>query len=136
MSQAKVLVADIPEADEKIRECLPGHDLHFVRTLGQAVRELRRDGYQLVVIDMHFDDSRMFELLQYVRSLPRHQDVPVICVQCEEVMLSEAVLKNMEDAVKALGGTAFVDLRDGSHVLRSHCDFLSRVAQEAGPRPN
>jgi|SRR5689334_19593917 len=136
MSQAKVLVADIPEADEKIRDCLPGHDLHFVRTLGAAVRELRRDGYQLIVIDMHFDDSRMFELLRYVRSLPTHKDVPAICVQCEEVMLSEAVLKNMEDAVKALGGTAFVDLRDGSHVLRKHCDFLSRVALEAGLRPN
>ena len=131
MSQAKVLVADIPEADETIRECLPGHDLHFVRTLGQAVRELRRDGYQLVVIGMHFDDSRMFELLQYVRSLPQHKDVPVICVQCKEVMLSEAVLKNMEDAVKALGGTAFVDLRDGSRVFRSHCDFLNNVATQA-----
>jgi PleD family two-component response regulator len=138
MSQAKVLVADIPAADEKIRDCLPGHDLHFVRTLGAALRELRRDGYQLIVIGMHFDDSRMFELLQYVRSLPQHKDVPVICVQCEEVMLSEAVLKNMEDAVKALGGTAFVDLRDDSHVFRNHCDFLSRVAAESasGLRPN
>jgi len=57
--------------------------------------------------------------------------VPVICVQCREVMLSEAVLKNMEDAVKALGGTAFVDLRDGSHVFRSHCDFLNKVAARA-----
>jgi len=137
MSQAKVLVADIPAADEKIRDCLPGHDLHFVRTLGAALRELRRDGYQLIVIGMHFDDSRMFELLQYVRSLPQHKDVPVICVQCEEVMLSEAVLKNMEDAVKALGGTAFVDLRDDSHVFRSHCDFLNKVAAQAAHlRPN
>ena len=136
MSKAKVLVADVPEADDKIRDCLPGHDLHFVRTLGQAVRELRQDGYQLIVIGMHFDDSRMFELLRYVRSLPHHRDVPVICVQCEEVMLSDAVLKNMEDAVKALGGTAFVDLRDGSHVFRHHCDYLSRIAAQVSPRPN
>jgi PleD family two-component response regulator len=131
MTQAKVLVADVPEADEKIRECLPGHDLHFVRTLGAAIRELRRDGYQLIVIGMHFDDSRMFELLRYVRTLHQHKDVPVICVQCEEVMLSEAVLKNMEDAVKALGGNAFIDLRDGSHVFHSHCQFLNEVATKA-----
>ena len=131
MPQAKVLVADIPAADDKIRECLPEHDLYFVRTLGQAVRELRGDGYQLIVIGMHFDDSRMFELLRYVRSLPHHKDVPVVCVQCEEVMLSEAVLKNIEDAVKALGGNAFIDLRDGSHVFRNHCDFLNRVASQA-----
>lgn len=131
MSQAKVLVADVPEADPKIRECLPGHHLHFVRTLAEAVRELRRDGYQLIVIGMHFDDSRMFELLRYARSLPQHKDVPVICVQCQEVMLSEAVLKNMEDAVKALGGTAFIDLRDGSHVFRNHCDLLNKIATQA-----
>jgi hypothetical protein len=137
MSQAKVLVADIPEADDKIRECLPGHDLHFVRTFGEAIRELRKDGYQLIVIGMHFDESRMFELLRYVRSLPHHDHVPVICVQCEEVLLSDAILKNMEDAVKALGGTAFVDLRDGSHVFRHHCDFLNHVAAQAAHlRPN
>ena len=136
MLRAKVLVADVPEADAKIRECLPDHDLHFVRTLGQATRELRRDGYQMIVIGMHFDDSRMFELLRYARSLASHKDVPVICVQCQEIMLSEAVLKNMEDAVKALGGNAFVDLRDGSHLFRNHCDFLSSIASQASLRPN
>src|SRR5437868_7261277 len=127
-SMAKVLVADIPEADEQIRECLPGHELHFVRTFGEAVRELRKDGYQLVIIGMHFDESRMFELLRYVRGLRQYNDVPVMCVQCRDVMLSEAVLKNMDDAVKALGGTAFIDLRDHSHVFRSHCDFLNQTA--------
>ena len=127
-SNAKVLVADIAEADETIRGCLPGHELHFVRTLGHAIRELRRDGYELIVIGMHFDESRMFELLRYVRSMPQHNDTPVICVQCQDLMLSEAVLKNMDDAVKALGGNAFIDLRDGSHVFRSHCDFLHQTA--------
>jgi CheY-like chemotaxis protein len=130
-SAAKVLVADIREADDTIRGCLPGHDLHFVRTLGEAIRELRRDGYQLIVIGMHFDESRMFELLRYVRSRPQHKDTPVICVQCQDVMLSEAVLKNMDDAVKALGGNAFVDLRDKSHVFHSHCDFLNQTANQA-----
>ncbi len=136
MSQAKVLVADVPESDEKIRDCLPGHDLHFVRNFPQAIKELRKDGYQLIVIGMHFDESRMFELLRYVRGLPKHNDLPVICVQCLDVLLSESVLKNMDDAVKALGGTAFVDLRDDAHVFRSHCDFLNRVASQAALRPN
>ena len=133
---SKVLVADVPEADAKIRECLPGHDLHFVRTLAEAVRELRKDGYQLVVIGMHFDESRMFELLRYARSLPRLGDIPVICVQCMDVMLSDSVLKNMDDAVKALGGTTFIDLREDTHLFRTHCDFLNRVASQAPLRPN
>jgi hypothetical protein len=40
-------------------------------------------------------------------------------------------------AVKALGGTAFVDLRDEALDFRQHCDFLDRAAGEgAGLRPN
>jgi SpoU rRNA methylase family enzyme len=127
---AKVLVADVPEEDEKIRECLPGHELVFVRTLGDAIRALRANGYQLVVIGMHFDESRMFELLQYTKAMPAYKDVPVICVQCLEMGLAEAVLKNMDDAVKALGGTAFVDLRDHALHFRSHCQFLERLAAD------
>ncbi|HYL91289.1 MAG TPA: hypothetical protein VEU32_21240 [Burkholderiales bacterium] len=133
---SRVLVADVAEADATIRECLPGHELNFVRTLADAVRELRKNGYPLIVIGMHFDESRMFELLRYVRGLPQYKDTPVICVQCKEVMLSDSVLKNMEDAVKALGGTAFVDLREDTHVFRSHCDFLNQVAAQAPHRPN
>src|SRR6185312_13696287 len=34
---ARVLVAATPETDEKIRECLPEHELTFVRTMHQAV---------------------------------------------------------------------------------------------------
>jgi PleD family two-component response regulator len=134
---ARVLVADVPEADDKIRECLPDRELVFVRSLGQAIRALRADGFQLVIIGMHFDESRMFELLQYVKALPDYRDVPVICVQCLEVALADAVLKNMDDAVKSLGGTAFVDLRDHALHFRSHCESLERLASQAtGPTAN
>ena len=132
---AKVLVADIPEMDEKVRECLPGHELTFVRTMFEAMRALRHDGFHLVVIGLHFDESRMLELLQYVRGLPAYKEVPVICVQCLEVALADAVLKNMDDAVKALGGTAFVDLRDHVTHFRSQCEFLERLVAETN-RPS
>jgi len=129
---AKVLVADVAEMDEKIRECLPEHDLTFVRTMVDAVRELRRDGYQVVVIGLHFDESRMFELLQYVRSLPKYDHTPVLCVQGLELALSEAIRKNIDMAVKALGGRAFLDLREHSLLMREHCSFMDRVATETG----
>jgi PleD family two-component response regulator len=137
MANTKVLVADVPEEDDKIRECLPDHELVFVRTLSDAIRALRANGYRLVVIGMHFDESRMFELLQYTKALPAYKDVAVICVQCLEMGLAQAVLKNMDDAVKALGGTAFVDLRDHALHFRSHCQFLEQLATEnTGLSPN
>jgi CheY-like chemotaxis protein len=132
----KVLVADVPEMDRVIRDCLPGHDLLFVRTMREAVAALRRDGFRVVVIGLHFDESRMIELLSYVRTMRRYDDAAVICVQGIEVALPEAVLKSIDVAVKALGGTAFLDLRDHSELFRQHCGLLGRVADGAHPRPS
>jgi len=134
---AKVLVADVPEMDERIRECLPEHELVFVRSMREAGAALRQDGFSLVVIGLHFDESRMFELLTYVRSLPAYKDAAVVCVQGLDIMLPEAAMHTVDMAVKALGGTAFVDLREDTHQFRTHCDFLARVASEGQSlRPN
>ncbi len=124
----RVLVAASAEMDGKISECLPGHDLTFVRTMSEAIRSLRQDGYQLVVIGLDFDESRMLELLQYVRGLPKYRDVPVVCVHGEQLNLSNAVLKNIDVAVKALGGLAFLDLGEGAIDYRRDCNYLDRVA--------
>jgi PleD family two-component response regulator len=131
-AQARVLVADVPEMDEKIRECLPGHDLTFVRTMYDAIGKLRRDGFQLVVIGLDFDESRMLELLQYVRGLPRYKDVPVVCVHAENMNLREAVMKNIDVAVKALGGIGFLNLADGAINYKQDCSLLDQVAIESG----
>jgi hypothetical protein len=134
---AKVLVADVAEMDERVSHCLPGHDLTFVRTLAEAVRTLRHDGFSMVVIGLHFDESRMFELLSHVRSLPKYNEVPVICVQGLEFTVPEPVRRTVDMAVRVLGGTAFVDLRDEALDFRRHCDFLDKVASEGAPlRPN
>jgi hypothetical protein len=132
MPHAKVLVANVPEMDEKIRECLPEHDLTHVRTMAEAVRELRHDGFQLIVIGLEFDEHRMLELLQYVRTLPHYAQVPVVCVYAECMSLSEAVMKNIDVAVKALGGLAFLNLGDGVLSYKQDCAFLDRVAMESG----
>jgi hypothetical protein len=123
-------VADVRQMEEKLRECLPGRDLTFVRTMAEAMRALRHDGFHLVVIGLEFDDSRMLELMQYVRSLPAYKDVPVVCVHGDHLNLSEAVMKNIDVAVKALGGVAFLNLGDGALDYRKDCNFLGRVAAE------
>lgn len=131
-ASAKVLVANVPETDEKLRECLPGHDLTFVRSMGQAMRALMHDGFQLIVIQLDFDESRMLELLQYVRSLDAYKAVPVVCVHGDYLSLSEAVMKNIDVAVKALGGVGFLNLGHGVLNYKKDCAFLDRVAVESG----
>jgi hypothetical protein len=134
---AKVLVADVPEMHPRIQDCLPGHECVFVTSLREATKALRHDGFSLIVIGVHFDESRMFELLNYVRSLPVYKDAAVVCVQGTDLVMPEGVMRTVDMAVKALGGTAFVDLRDQALDFRSHCDFLERTASQGTPlRPN
>jgi CheY-like chemotaxis protein len=134
---AKVLIADVEEMHERIRECLPGHECVFVTSMAEATMALRRDGFSLVVIGVNFDESRMFELLTHVRSLPAYKDAAVVCVQGVDMRMPESVAHTVDMAVKALGGTAFVDLRDDALHFRRHCDFLDSVASEGRPlRPN
>jgi hypothetical protein len=131
-THTNVLVAAPAEMDRKIRDCLPGHHLTFVRRMFDALSALRHDGFQLIVIELDFDESRMLELLQYVRSLPKYAEVPVVCVHGEQVNLSDAVLKNIDVAVKALGGLGFLDLGDAASYFKRDCSFLDRVAIESG----
>ena len=134
---AKVMVADVPEMDQRVRHCLPGHELVFVRSMREAMTALRHDGFSLIVIGVLFDESRMFELLNYVRSLPHYREAAVVCIHDADTMMPEAVMRTVDMAVKALGGTAFVDLRDEALDFRRHCDFLDRVAIQGSPlRPN
>jgi hypothetical protein len=118
--------------DSTLRDCLPGHHLTFVRTMREAILALRRDGFGLIVIGLHFDESRMIELLSYVRGLEKYRDAPVICLQGIEVNLPDAVLKSIDVAVKALGGTAFLDLRDGVEKFSEHCGALESIALRSG----
>jgi CheY-like chemotaxis protein len=134
--KTRVLVATVPEMDERLRECLPGQELFFVRTLHEAIVALRRNDFQLLVIDLNFDESRMFELLQYVRALPKYEGVPVICVYGDHLNLSEAVIHNIDVAVKALGGVAFLDLRDGAFAYRADCSLLGSLAAHNGGTRN
>jgi hypothetical protein len=103
-----------------------------------AIRALRHDGFQLIVIGLEFDESRMLELLQYVRGLSRYKESPVVCVHAENMNLSEAVLKNIDIAVKALGGIGFLNLAEGAINYQQDCSLLDQVAIESGQsiRPN
>ena len=98
----------------------------------EAISALRHDGFQLVVIELEFDESRMLELLQYVRALPAYQHVPVVCVHAEQLNLSEAAMKNIDVAVKALGGRAFLNLADGALNYSHDCSVLGHAAGASG----
>ena len=104
-----ILVAD--HSDVRISAMLNGHELTFVRTLDEARSTLAGRNFDLIVIGVHFDESRMFDLLRHVRWQERHRATPVVCLLSAAFTRHAIAAEGLEIAVKALGGTAYLDLK-------------------------
>jgi CheY-like chemotaxis protein len=118
-----ILVAD--HADARLSALLSGHELTFVSTLEEAKRTLTGHNFDLIVIGVHFDESRMFDLLRHVRGQERHRATPVVCVLSAEFSRHAIAAEGLEIAVKALGGTAYANLKtSGDAEVRRLIDEL------------
>jgi PleD family two-component response regulator len=118
-----ILVAD--HSDVRLSAILTGHDVVFVRTLDEAKSALGGRVFDLVAISVHFDESRMFDLLRFVRWQERHRATPVVCLLTMDFMRHAIAAEGLEIAVKALGGTAYLDLKSiGNAEARSAIDEL------------
>lgn len=88
----KILVAD---GDRRLPEILAGHEPVLVRTLEEAQRAIERTQFDMIVVTVHFDDSRMFDLLRYLQSSGRHGNRPLVCVRSQQFVspaISEELL--------------------------------------------
>jgi CheY-like chemotaxis protein len=101
----RILVADRPESDRRISEILAGHELVFVRTMAQAQRALAGAKFDLIIIGVHFDDSRMFDLLRHLPAGSR-----AVCARSQHFVSQAITLEGLEIAAKTLGCTLFLDL--------------------------
>jgi DNA-binding NtrC family response regulator len=110
MHKKKILVADVPELDARLAEVLGGRELHFVRTVDQAMRALAQQDFELLVISVHFDDSRMFDLLREARTDARNRDIPIVCVREPRHGFTAISSHTLEVTCRALDANLFLDL--------------------------
>lgn len=101
----RILVADRPESDQRISEILAGHDVTFVRTLGEAQRSLAAQPFDLVMVGVHFDESRMFDLMRHLQ-----EGTVIVCLRSQHFVSPAITLEGLEIAAKALGCRLFLDL--------------------------
>ncbi len=106
----KVLVADVPQARARLTAVLDGSELRFVYTLGEATRALAGDDFDLIVAGVHFDESRMFDLLRAVRAGSRNAAVPILCIRLRRLAFATLTPQALEVTIKALRGNGYVDL--------------------------
>jgi PleD family two-component response regulator len=75
---ARILTAVAPDTEERVRRILTGHELLFVRDLSAAKAALESDRVALIFVGARFDESRMFDLLDYIRRDVQHKKIPIV----------------------------------------------------------
>jgi hypothetical protein len=104
----RILLADTPNGDRRLADILAGHELVVVRNLQEARAALAQDGISLVLVGVHFDDSRMFDLLRGLQD----SSIPVACMRSHRFASPAISLEGLKIATSALGCKLFVDLTE------------------------
>jgi CheY-like chemotaxis protein len=104
----KILLA--VAATDRLQRILQGHELTVPANLDEAKVELQKREFDMVVLGVHFDESRMFELLRLVRTYPANQLTPVVCMLTAPSRLSDVAIEGIDHAVKAMLANAFLNL--------------------------
>jgi PleD family two-component response regulator len=116
-----VLLADVPEGTEHIKRLLsPSHDLVMVHNLAAAMRLVENVDFDAIVAGIHFDDSRMIELLKAVRAEKRYDDKPFIVVRILPTTLQPGMEANSKQMATVLGATAYLTLDDAQIQANGH----------------
>lgn len=110
---ARVLIADEPIGASFLQSLLADeHELLIVDTLKIAVETLWQRDFDLIIIGVHFDDSRMYELMTECKSIPTCIGKPIICFCTRETVLTRTMHESIDVSSKALGAWMYIDQHD------------------------
>jgi hypothetical protein len=120
----RVLVAGTQDAVDTARAVLGGEfELAAAYSVAEALKEVE-GGVELVLCNVRFDDSRMFDFLGVLNALPRAKRLPVVCCRVARSPVSAGARRGIELALEALGVLAFLDMyeleaRDGPEAAQA-----------------
>ena len=117
-----MLVAGTQDVIDAARAALGGElELATAYSVTEALRQV--EDVELVLCNVRFDDSRMFDFLGALNAMPK-VGPPVICCRVARAPMSAGARRGIELALEALGVRAFLDLyelesRDGPTAAHS-----------------
>ena len=107
----RVLVAGTQDVVDAARAALGDElELSTAYSVAEALNEVR-GGVELVLCNVRFDDSRMFDFLGALNAMPGER-VPVICCRVERRSMSAGARRGIELALEALGVLRFLDMHE------------------------
>jgi hypothetical protein len=107
----RVLVAGTRQGIASVHEVLADEvELVGAQSVADALAEVER-GVELIICNVRFDDSRMFDFLGALAGRPAARGVPVICCRVLHRPLSAGARRAIALALEALGVDEFVDMQ-------------------------
>lgn len=116
--QNSILVADTQEGQARALRALGGNfNLQFASTMREAEERLFESETQstsgstfaMLIVGIQFDDSRMFDLLKYVRTHDHFDQIPFLIVVPEHNVAR--MTAGTKQCARLLGACAFLELQ-------------------------
>jgi CheY-like chemotaxis protein len=138
MARPRILIAGIDDSNPRLAAIFRDWNAKFVSTITEAQSELAAQRYDVILVAVRFDESRMFDFLRYLKSHESLSAVPVICYRSARRALAATELGRMsvELAARALGAREFVDLLTDPDIERGNAKMREAVMRAAGAAPS
>lgn len=106
---SRILIAAEQTGSNALERLLaPDHELSFAMTMKVALGILKRQAFDLIAIGVSFDDSRMFELMAEIKSIPAYEDKPILCFCAEDSPLTRILHESISSSALLLGARAYL----------------------------
>ncbi len=110
---ARILVASITNGIAVMERLLgEEHELLIATTMAEAVDKLEKEDVDLIMIGVHFDDSRMFDLMSQCKTITKNANKPIISFCTRDTPLTRTMHDSIDLATKALGAWIYLDQHD------------------------
>jgi hypothetical protein len=139
---AHILVADTSEGAASLQRILePAHELTIVSTMADALKTLKKNSFDLLIVGVRFDESRMFDFISAMRAVgignkaaepivgfEKNADRPIICFCARDTEMTRIMHDSIDFTSKALG--AWIYLNQHEYNLKGDPDSEIRRVLE------
>ncbi len=122
---AQILLADNQANNSFTQNLLKDkHEFVVATSMGKAATALKSEVFDLIIIDLGFDESRMFEAMQLVKTISKNADKPVICISTGSAKIQRPLLDSVDFTARAMGAWMFLDVNDYNQTQSQKSELL------------
>lgn len=112
-----------------VKRILAGkHRLVCTERLADAAEQLAHEHFDMIVVGLHFDESKMFELIERARASAANLHTPIVCLCNRDTRATRLIHDSTSATVAALGCWMYLD-RHRYNVMRDPEPELGRIAE-------